>query len=457
MACPAEVYVRRRSEIAKSIQQPLCLFAGDTQARNYQANYYPFRAGSTYRYFGGPSMAGAVIVIEPQSDGRSGSWHFRRKWGSEEAVWVGGCIDDDDIASAGGFDLNGVLPIEKLAGWFAERDATAIHPPNVATNELVSELGLSLADEATLLAIVNMRLIKDEHELGVMRRAADIGVEMHLAAGRACHTGATEADVAGVIYEAMISRGAKPAFSPIASVRGEILHSEGYPGKLESGQLLLVDAGAEEGCGYASDMTRVFPVSGRFDAMQKAMYETVLRAQERAIDGCVVGARYRDIHDLAAETICEGLVDLGFLTGDPTELTERRAHTLFFPHGLGHLIGLDVHDMEDFGDLAGYSEERSRRKKFGDKYLRLDRDLAASMTVTIEPGIYFVPAIWRNDDLVAPFRDCVNRSKVDALLEADFGGIRIEDVVLVREQGSDVLSARLPKTVADVEAVVGQA
>ncbi len=455
MACPAEAYVGRRSEIAKFIQEPLCLFAGDTQARNYDANYFPFRAGSTYRYFGGPPLAGAAILIEPGSDGWAGTWHFRPTWGVENAVWVGECVSDDAIASAGGFERGSVVSIEKLADRIGGREGTAIHPPNVATLDFVRNLGLSRPTPEILSAIVNMRLIKDEHELVAIRRAVDIGVEMHLAAGKACRAGASESNVAGAIHGAMISRGGRPAFSPIASVRGEILHSEGYPGRLADGQLLLVDAGAEERCGYASDMTRVFPVSGKFEKLQRDLYETVLRSQERAIDACVVGARFRDIHDLAATVLCEGLVDLGFLSGNVTDLVERRAHTLFFPHGLGHLIGLDVHDMEDFGDLAGYGDGRVRRKAFGDKYLRLDRDLRAGMTVTIEPGLYFIPPLWENDALVGPFRDCVNRTKVDALLEAGFGGIRIEDIVRVCEAGPEVLSAGLPKSVADVEAIVG--
>jgi Xaa-Pro aminopeptidase len=183
-----------------------------------------------------------------------------------------------------------------------------------------------------------------------------------------------------------------------------------------------------------------------------------LEAQKAAIDACTPGRRYRDIHDLAALRICEGLVATGLLTGDPADLARRGAHTLFFVHGLGHLIGLDVHDMEDYGDQAGYATGRTRRTQFGSKFLRLDRDLQPGMTVTIEPGIYLVPAIWRNVELIAPFKDVVNRSAVDDLLNAEFGGIRIEDTVHVRAAGGpEVLTGALPKEPEALAALIAKA
>lgn len=185
--------------------------------------------------------------------------------------------------------------------------------------------------------------------------------------------------------------------------------------------------------------------------MQRLLYDTVERACHEAIAACVPGRRYRDVHDLAAGVICEGLVEAGLLRGEPDDLLERRAHTLFFPHGVGHLIGLDVHDMEDFGDLAGYAPGRTRRTGFGDKFLRLDRDLAPGMCVTIEPGIYLTPAVWACDDLVQPLTDVVHRAKVDKLLAERFGGIRVEQTICVRDtDGPEVLTADLPTNARDV-------
>ena len=201
-----------------------------------------------------------------------------------------------------------------------------------------------------------------------------------------------------------------------------------------------------------------FPADAKWTPIQRQLYETVLRAQRESIAACVPGARFRDVHDLAARVICEGLVEAELLRGDPADLVERRAPTLFFPHGLGHLIGLDVHDMEDFGDLAGYAPGRKRRPEFGHNALRLDRDLEAGMTVTIEPGIYLVPAIWEREDLVKPLADIVNRPKVDALLKDNFGGIRIEETIRVRASGGpEVLTSALPNDADTVAEIVGSA
>ncbi len=293
-----------------------------------------------------------------------------------------------------------------------------------------------------------MRLTKDEHELAAMRRAAAVAVEGHLAAIAAAQPGRREADVAAALLAVLVANRCRESFSPIVTVHGEILHTDPGAGVLEAGQLLLLDAGTEEPSGYASDMTRTVPVGGRFTPIQRQLYDTVLRAQREAIAACVPGRRFRDIHDLAARVLAAGLVEAELLRGDPADLVSRRAHTLFFTHGLGHLIGLDVHDMEDFGeDLVGYAPGRTRRPEFGNKFLRLDRDLAPGMTVTIEPGLYLVPAIWENDELTAPFSDVVNRRSVETLLKERFGGIRIEDTVCVRDvtaRGPEVLTGQLP-------------
>jgi Xaa-Pro aminopeptidase len=177
----------------------------------------------------------------------------------------------------------------------------------------------------------------------------------------------------------------------------------------------------------------------------------VQRALQAAVAACIPGRRYRDVHNIAARTICEGLAQAGLLRGDAATLAARNAHALFFPHGVGHLIGLDVHDMEDFGDLAGYAPGRKRASEFGTKFLRLDRDIAPGYCVTIEPGIYLVPAIWERDDLVGPLADVINRPAVDALLRDGFGGIRIEHTIAVRGiDGPEVLTADLPTDVDDV-------
>lgn len=458
MTAPARVYASRRARLASSLTRPLVVFAGRARARQYATNVHPFRAGSSYLYFGGSPLEGAAWLIEPGSDGDNGCTLFRSVGSVEDTVWTGPSVPDDAIAQAAGMGTSRLALPEELAGRLSGRVGAYVAPPCPATMDRIASIKLQPANPDELLAIINMRLIKDEHELRAMRRAADVAVQAHLAAMKATAPGQTEAKVAAALTSVLVSNNCDHSFTPIVTVHGEVLHCDGYRHDLTAGKLLLVDAGAEERGGYASDITRAYPVDGTFTPIQRQLHDTVLRAQRQAIAACVPGRRYRDIHDLAARIICEGLVEAELLRGDATELASRGAHTLFFTHGVGHLLGLDVHDMEDFGDLAGYAPGRSRRTEFGSKYLRLDRDLKPGMTVTIEPGIYLVPAVWRQNELLRPFEDAINRPAIEALLKNHFGGIRIEDDVHVRTAdaaGPEVLTAALPSDADAVAAIVG--
>lgn len=457
MTAPPDVYRQRRARLAASIGRPLVIAAGRARARKYATNTHPFRAASTYLYFGGPAVEGAAWLIEPGSDGDSGCVLMRAARGFDSAVWTGETDSDEALASAAGLGAEAVTGPDELTVRLAGRKAAAICPPCPATMQWVASEGLESPQPDDLLPIIDMRLLKDNHEIIAMGRAADLGVQAQLVGMRAVAPGRREALVAAAFTSLLLGNEAEPSFTPIVTVRGEVLHGSGYHNIMRAGDLLLVDAGAEEPGGYTSDTTRTYPVDGEFTQMQRHLYDTVLRAERQAVAACVPGARYREIHDRAARTICEGLAAAGLLVGDPAELVDRKAHTLFFTHGLGHLIGLDVHDMEDFGDLAGYASGRTRRPAFGDKFLRLDRDLQAGMTVTIEPGIYLVPAIWQNQELIGPLADCINRAAVDSLLADGFGGIRIEDTLHVRPIGSggpEILTSGLPKDPDEVTALI---
>ncbi len=452
MTAPPETYVRRRRELAAKLRRPFVLFAGQGRARQHPTNMHPFRAGSSFLYFGGPPISGAALLIEPESDGASGCSLVRSVPTFDDLVWIGATPDDEHLSAASGVPVGSLITTEQLAPRLSGRGGAHIGPPCPPTSAWIETLGLSPAEPDEMLAIIDLRLILDEHELDAMRFAAKVGVAAQLAAMKATKSGRRESDVVAAMTAVYLAEQCSPSFTPIVTVRGEILHSEVYPNTLEAGQLLLVDAGAEEPGGYASDITRTYPVTGEFTSIQRQLFDTVLRAERKAIAACVAHRRYRDIHDLAAKVICEGLVEADLLRGDPPELAARGAHTLFMTHGLGHLIGLDVHDMEDFGDLAGYAPGRQRRTRFGSKFLRLDRDLAPGMAVTIEPGVYFVPALWQNKELTAPLADAVNRTLVDTLLDANFGGIRIEDTVHIRDpmSGPETLTAALP---SDADAI----
>jgi Xaa-Pro aminopeptidase len=453
---PPQCYRKRRARLAAGLRRPLALFAGRAPAPNCAANPAPFRAESNYLYFGGPPVEGAVLVIEPGSDGDAGCRWFRDPAGPDDAVWMGPPADDGAMLAAAGLGTRGLADSSTLAAALAGQGAAAIVPLCARTREQSRTLGLAAPAEDELRQVIDLRLIKDEHELKAMRAAARVTCEAHRAAMGATRPGLLEAEPAAAFHAVLARRQCRPSFQPIITVRGEVLHGHGHGNVMSAGSLLLVDAAAEEPGGYAGDVTRTFPVNGRWSAMQRQLHDTVLQAMDQAIAACRPGTRYRDVHDLAARVIAEGLVGAGLLRGDPAALAARGAHTLFFTHGVGHLIGLDVHDMEDFGDLAGYAPGRTRRPQFGSKFLRLDRDLQPDMVVTIEPGVYMVPAIWSNRELTGSFEDAVNRPAVEQLLSQNFGGIRIEQTIRVTADGPpEVLTAELPTTADDVAACVG--
>ncbi len=454
MPAPPEAYRQRRARLGAALTRPMVILAGCTRNRNGGCDF-PFRADSTYLYFGGPPLEGAGWLVEPGGDGTAGCTLLRPPAGLDDAVWIGESPGDQAIASAAGVGTDALARPDDLTRLLNGRQAVAICPQCPTTREWTAAKGLQPADSDELLPIIDLRLIKDQHELVALRRAAEVSIAAHRVAMGNTVAGQSEAQVAAAYLGVIVAQECSPSFSPIVTVRGEVLHCVSWGNIIQTGNLLLLDGGAEEPGGYACDITRVWPVGGVFSPLQKQLYETVLRALRAAIDACLPGRRFREIHDLAGQVICEGLVEAGLLRGDPAELAGRRAQTLFFPHGVGHLIGLDVHDMEDFGDLAGYAPGRVRPTQFGDRFLRLDRDLEAGMTVTIEPGIYLVPAIWERKDLVGPFADCVNRPAVDALLADGFGGIRLEDTVHVRQAGGpEVLSGALAIEADEVAAIV---
>jgi Xaa-Pro aminopeptidase len=252
-----------------------------------------------------------------------------------------------------------------------------------------------------------------------------------------------------------------PAYGTILSVRGEVLHNHAHGNELRDGDLLLLDAGAERASGYCADVTRTWPVSGTFGPEARDVYDIVLAAEATAIAAVRPGVRFRDLHLGAARVIADGLVQLGLMRGDPDGLVESGAHALFFPHGLGHLLGLDVHDLEAFGDAIAYAPGRTRSKQFGTAYLRLDLDLAQGMCVTIEPGVYFVPAILHDADFRGRFAEQVDFARAERFLALNggrgFGGIRIEDDVLCTADGHEVLTRDIPKERSAVAALVGRA
>jgi Xaa-Pro aminopeptidase len=434
---------------------------GHTQLpRNYPANPFPFRQDSTFLYYAGCNVPGAAAVLSEEV----GFELFVPTPAEDDELWFGPTDGPAELLERCGADR--VRPrdalisrIQALCAGGSPVHTVAVADP-VALAELRALTGQNLVcgaadaahgsgSEALLDAIIGQRLLKDAEELDEIRAALAVTRRAHLAAHELSRPGTHERRIAARVSEIFVEAGVAEAYASIITVRGEVLHSHDYSHELEAGQILLIDAGCEASSGYASDITRSFPVAGQFDAFQRDAYSAVLRANEAAIERCRPGVRYLDVHLEACRVLAEALVDMGLLVGKPDDLVETGAHALFFPHGVGHLLGLDVHDMEGYGDRAGYAPGRARSTQFGTAYLRLDRDLAPGMVLTIEPGLYFVPAILRHKGFRERFAGQVRFDRAERHL--GFGGIRIEDDVAVTAGAADVLSADIHKQLAEIE------
>ena len=440
---------QRRQRLAELIDTPAILWSGGASARNFPANQFPFRASSHFLYFAGLPLAYAAIRLD------NGLELFMDDPTPASILWHGETPHREEIAATIGADA--AYPLSELASRAAGAATIAVQDVNTYQHQCqLLNRQIAPANEATGIdlelaqASASLRLTHDEAALAEMRRAAAVSVQAHCAGMQATAQAKTEAEIRAAMESVIAAHNFTCAYRSIVTVHGEVLHNEEYRYPLQPGDLLLADVGAETETGWAADITRTWAVSGRFSATQREIYELVLAAHDACIESMRPGVEYRDVHLLAASVIAQGLVDVGILRGNVSDLVEMDAHALFFPHGVGHLLGLDVHDMEDLGDLAGYAVGRTRSDRFGLNYLRLDRPLRAGMVVTIEPGFYQVPAIL-NDANRSRYRDVVNWERLAQF--SDVRGIRIEDDVLITESGTEVLTAQLPTAVDEVEAL----
>ena len=370
----------------------------------------------------------------------------------DSTLWHGDTPKREEIADF--IEADAAFPLTELelrsdAATIAVQDSTTALLQSQVLNRLVAPANaLQGIDLDLARAIISLRITHDSAALAELRQAIAVTVQAHTPGMASTNTASAESDVRAAIEQMIISHNMTCAYSSIVTQQGEVLHNNQYHHPLIPGNLLLVDVGAEA-MGWAADVTRTWPVSGEFSPTQRDIYDLVLAAHDACIERICPGVEYRDIHLLAATVIAEGLVDLGILQGNVEDLVEIDAHALFFPHGVGHLLGLDVHDLEDLGDLAGYETGRFRSDRFGLNFLRLNRPLLPGMLVTIEPGFYQVPAILNDVERRSKYQGVVNWECLAQF--ADVRGIRIEDDVLVTELGSEVLTAALPTEADDIE------
>jgi Xaa-Pro aminopeptidase len=458
----ARVYQERRKRLKAQLGSGLVLFPGNDESPiNYAANAYHFRQDSSFLYFFGLDQPGWVGLVDVDGDR---DLLFGDDISLEDIIWMGHLPTVRDRAARAGVAT--ARPLAKVGEVLRQAKARKrkIHflPPyrETTVRKLGAWLGLPAKDvkarvsDALCRAVVAQRSVKSQGEVDEIEKALVATQEMYRAAMAMTRPGIRESEIMGRIEGIAWARGGGTAFPSIVTVNGQVLHNHGYGNVLAEGRLLIDDSGAESPLGYASDITRTIPVGGRFAPRPRGIYDVVLKAQEAAIRAVRPGRPYREVHLEAAGVIAAGLTDLGLMKGDPAAAVRAGAHALFFPHGIGHMMGLDVHDMEDIGEaFVGYGGSHKRSRQFGMAYLRLARELEPGFVVTVEPGIYFIPPLidkWRK---AGKFVDFIDYDKVEGY--RDFGGVRIEDDVLVTADGGRVLGPRIPKTAAEVEAATG--
>lgn len=458
MQSPPDTFVQRRRRLRQLMAdaglERAVIAAGLPQPRNFAHNLYPFRASSHFLYFVGEPLEAALLDIGPDH-----AVLYRDPPDPAASLWTGPEPELSELADRLMLDVRPLDEFEPSA------DTACTPPPDALTTWWLSDLldrplepahgaPQSEPDARFAAALIEVRLRHDAPAIDQMRQAAAVTRLAHEAAMRALRSSATEYEVLAVMEAEIRRAGMLAAYQPIVTCQGEVLHNESYKNALAPGDLLLADVGAETREGWAADVTRTAPVSGRFSSTQRDVYEVVLRAQLTAIDRVRPGERYRDVHLAALEVVTQGLCDLGILRGSTDQLLESGAASVFFPHGVGHLLGLDVHDMEDLGDAAGYQPGRQRDAGPATRHLRLDRDLSPGMVVTIEPGFYQVKGLLESAKADAELSRSIDFDRLAQF--RDVRGIRIEDDVLVTDDGSEVLTEGLPKSVRDIEALCQQ-
>jgi Xaa-Pro aminopeptidase len=458
----AKIYKQRRDRLKKQVGSGVVLFLGnDESPMNYPANPYHFRQDSSFLYFFGLDSPGLVGLVDIDNNK---DIIFGNDVDVEDIIWMGFQPLLKDRAVKVG--VQETAPLEKLEETLKNslrkgQKVHFLHPYRVENAVKIEKLlGIKSSvvkdyvSKELAEAVVEQRSVKIDEEIKQIEIALEASYKMHTTAMKMTKPGRYESEISGAIEGIALSQGGVVSFPVILSINGQILHNHYHGNQLKEGRMVVNDSGAESSLHYAADITRTIPVSGKFSPKQAQIYNLVLKAQEEGIQSIRPGIKYRDVHLKAVTVIASGLKDLGLMKGDVEEAVKAGAHALFMPHGLGHMMGLDVHDMEDIGeDHVGYDNNTNRSEQFGLAYLRLAKELKPGYVITVEPGIYFIPALidkWGKEN---KFVDYIDYEKVEEY--RDFSGIRIEDDVLVTDSGYRVLGKPIPKILEDVEAITG--
>ncbi len=457
-------YKKRRKDLREKLGNGLIILLGNNEAPcNYPDNTYKFRQDSTFLYFFGINQPGVAGAIDAES---GEEYLFGDDVTMDDIIWMGPQPSMKELAAEIG--VGNSAPYAKLKELVqkAQKQNRTIHflPPYRHDTMLCLEdlLGIRVAQLkencslAFIKAVVDLRSVKEACEIEEIERACDIGYEMHTTAMRLCKPGVKEQYISGVLDGIASSYGSMVSFATILSQNGETLHNHYHGNFLEVGRMMLTDAGAETNNNYCSDFTRTVPVGGKFNKRQKDVYNIVVACHDRAIDFAHPGTTWKEVHLNVCKVLAQGLKDLGLMKGNVEDAVSSGAHALFMPHGLGHMMGLDVHDMENLGQIyVGYDDETRPSEQFGLASLRMGRRLQEGFVITDEPGCYFIPALidkWRAEKMHTDF---LNYDAIEAY--KDFGGIRLEDDILITKEGSRFLGQkRIPLTVEEVETIMNE-
>ncbi len=454
-----DIYVNRRNLLKRQIGSGVILLLGNNESpRNFADNVFPFRQDSSFLYFSGIAEPGLALIIDADSGEEI---LFGNDSEINQAIWTGALPRLKEksakagIAKAESFDrllvrikqvMSNDRVVHFLPPYSPDRCLLLHNLLGIKTSMLASA-----ASGVLMQAVVEQRQYKSEEEITEIEHAVNVSVDMHEAAMRMVRPGITERDVVAEVTRVALADSAGLSFQVIGTINGQILHNHDYSHRLEDGQLFLLDAGAESAAGYAGDLSSTFPVSRSFSPEQRDVYEICLASHEAAIAELRPGVAFKSVYYKAARTIMEGMKDMKLVKGNLDDALAAGAHAMFFPCGLGHMLGLDVHDMEDIGEqLVGWGQE-PRPVQFGIRSLRLGKILQPGFVLTIEPGIYFIPELidlWRKEKINHQFLDFDQIEKFRS-----FGGIRNEENFLITETSYRLLGKKKPKTVAEVEQI----
>ncbi len=451
-----ETYISRRDHLRSQFKSGILLFLGnDESSMNYHDNTYHFRQDSSFLYYFGLDHQAGLAGIMDIDQGKD--YIFGNDYTIDDVVWMGSMPTIRERSESSGIDNTGNIQdlarmlegvgnrkIHFLPAYRPEHQIKLFNWLNIPINSTNNYASVEL-----IVAVGEQRNVKSVEEIEQLEQVVSVTTDMHTTAMQFARPGMRESEVAAKVYEVALAAGGDISFPIIATINGQTLHNHYHGNIIREGDLFLLDAGAENELRYAGDMSSTFPVSAKFTEDQKEIYQVALDGHNAAIGILKPGINFKEAHFTAARTIFDGLKQLGFTKGDTEEAVQAGAHALFFPCGTGHMMGMDVHDMENLGEkYVGYGGQE-KSTLFGLKSLRLGRELKPGYVLTIEPGIYFIPELidlWKSQNKFSAF---INYSKVETY--RNFGGLRNEEDILITDKGHKILGKPLAKSITDVE------